>query len=256
MNFRNIDPLGWAILIITFIAAIAFAFCNNVQAQTIGFNYSRAANESAWGVHGDLEKRVRFVDLELEAQLQSGDLYVGNVDVSAQFNVKSIGIKLSSLNQLQGPTLAGLGRQNTLDLAFVMPISDVDIAIGVFGQNGNPFAPQYELSDPLDPLSEVIESEAGITIPEGNRWGISAAVGWNVSIFEIDGKALLDPNNITHQGRIGIGTGGDLSFVDGLGWSAKVNLALQSHKVEDVAVVEIQNDMIVSIDYLYDRLFR
>lgn len=238
-----------------------------VFANTIGFNYSRAVDDAALGIHGDYEVTVGSVDIEAEGQLQSGDnLYVGNVDVSGQFNVKGAGIKLSSLNQLQGPALAEIGRQNTLDLAVVVPIKDVDLAIGVFGASGNPFAPKYELSDPLDPLSEVIESEAGITIPEGNRWGISAAAGLDVAMFEIDGRALLDPSDVTHQFRFGIGTGGDLW--GGLGWSAKANIAAQSHKTEEIGdrgvkgrqptgslpfsptrITETQVDTILSIDY-------
>jgi len=234
MSYRSIFFL--ILMLAAFVALPAFS-------NSIGFNYTQAVDDTSWGLHGDYEKKVGSVDFELEGQLQSGDVYVGNADLSVQFNISAIGVKLSSLNNLQGPSIGGLGRQNTLDAALVVPLGDLDFAIGIFGQNGNPFAPQYELSDVLDPVSEVIESESGITIPEGNRWGVSAAVGLDVSVFEVDVKALLDPNNITHQGRVGIGTGGDLW--EDFGWTAKVNIALQSHE----NVVEIQSDVIVGLDY-------
>ncbi|MDE0398892.1 MAG: hypothetical protein OXL96_13940 [Candidatus Poribacteria bacterium] len=238
MNFRNTSLLA-------ILAILAIAFIASADTGTLGLNYTQAVEDTAWGVHGDYERTVDSVDIEVEGQLQSGDLYFGNVDASAQFNISAIGVRLSSLNQLQGPSLGGLGRQNTLDAALVVPAGDLEFAVGIFGQNGNPFAPQYELSDASEPLSEVIETEAGITIPEGNRWGVSVASGLDVSIFEVDLKALLDPSNVTHQARIGIGTGGDLW--EGVGWSAKATLALQSHE----QVVEVQSTTIVGVAYQF-----
>ena len=231
-----------------FIAIVIIALCLSctlADGNTVGLNFSRAANETNWGALGDYEKQLGSVDFEVEGQLQSGDLFVGNADLSAQFNIAQIGVKLSSLNKLQGASLGGIGRENTLDASLVVPIRNLDFAVGVFGANGNPFAPQYELSDAKDPHSEVVESESGITIPKGNRWGISIGCGFDISIFEADVRALLDPSNVTHQGRVGIGTGGDLWGA--YDWIAKADITVQSHD----GVFEVQPDTFLGITYMF-----
>lgn len=224
------------------VAALLFAL--PAFSNTVGFSYSRAVDDASLGVYGDYEQQVGPVDFDVEAQLQTGDLYVGNVDVSATFKR----IRIASDNKLQGATLAGIGRQNVMTGSVVFPfLGKYEVSVGVFGQNGNPFDEIYELADPSDPTSVELK-DAGIAIPEGNLWGISVTGAYDVKNFEIDGKALLDPNNTTHQGKIGIGTGGELW--GGLGWSAKVNIAVQSYKeTDDVRILEFQTDTIIGVDY-------
>ena len=228
-----------------FAAMVAVLLCAPPAfSNTVGFSYSRAVDDASLGVYGDSEKQVGPVDFDVAAQLQTGDLYVGNVDVSATFKR----IRIASDNKLQGATLAGIGRQNVMTGSVVFPfLGKYEVSVGVFGQNGNPFDEIYELTDPSNPNSAELK-DAGIAIPEGNLWGISVTGAYDVKNFEIEGKALLDPNNTTHQGKIGIGTGGELW--GGLGWSAQVKIAVQSHQATDAArILEFQTDTIIGVDY-------
>lgn len=243
MYRQKIDPLGWIILTLTFIAALGmFIFTQSAVSETnVGFSYAEAVDDTSLGVHGDIEGAVGPIGLSAEGQLQSGDIYLGNLDLSATWKR----LRVASDNKLQGDTLSGLGRQNTMTGSLVFPfLEKYEITVGVFGQNGNPFTPVYELADPSDPTSAELK-DAGIQIPEGNLWGISVTGAFDVKGFEIDGKALLDPSNVTHQFRVGIGTGGEI--LGNFGWSAKANLAVQSH----ANVVEFQRDTILSVDYQF-----
>lgn len=243
MSFKKFFNKHW--LLIAMIAVVLSTPQLLWAEGNIGFSYSRAVDDVSLGVHGDYEKQVGPVDLSAEGQMQTGDLYLGNVDLSATWKR----LRIASDNKLQGATLAGIGRQNTMTGSLVFPfLEKYEITVGVFGQNGNPFDPVYELADSSDPDSAELK-DAGIPIPEGNLWGISVTGAFDVKQFEIDGKALIDPNNITHQLKVGVGTGGDL--FGGLGWSAKANIAAQSHKTDDEGVVAFQTDTIIGIDYKF-----
>ena len=212
---------------------------------SFGFSYSRAVDDESIGIHGDIEKDLGLFDLEVEGQLQSGDMYVGSLDISADIGF----IRISSNNNLKGFTLGSIGRENVLSLSGVYEVGDYEVSIGVFGRNGNPFKTSYELSDPIDPLSEVIETYAGISMPEGSGWGVSLSSGFNASVFEIDGEVLLDPNDVRHQGNIGIGTGGDL--LGNLGWIAKADIIAQSIKEDETRTLKFETSTIFGIDYRF-----
>lgn len=233
--------------IFTLAILIAFLLCLGLpvfaqQHGTIGFSYQQAVDDVSIGVHGDYEDTLGPVDVEVEGQLQSGDLYLGDLDLSVTLGV----LRISSDNKLQGDTLAGMGRENIFTGSIVVPFwSNYEVSFGVFGANGNPFTPVYELSNPSDPNSAELK-DAGIPIPKGNRWGASLTGGTNFRNFEINGRLLLDPSNVTHQGEIGLGTGGE--FWGGVGWSARVTFNAQSHRTDDETVVSFQNATIFGVD--------
>lgn len=249
MSFKGFFNKYWKPLVVMITVALFSPWYAWAEGN-IGFSYSRAVDDVSLGIHGDYETQVGTVhfpvDLEAEGQIQTGDLYLGNVDVSVTFKR----LRVASDNKLQGATFAGIGRQNTMTGSIVFPFLDTyEISIGIFGQNGNPFDEVYELADPSDPNSAELKN-TGIAIPEGNLWGISVAGAFDAKQFEIDCKALLDPNNVTHQLKMGIGTGGDL--FGGLGWSAKANIAAQSHKTDDTErIIAFQTDTIVGVDYKF-----
>jgi len=227
-------------VVLMFTLCIVAAQC---EANNIGFSYSRAVDDEVIGIHGDYEKDLGLFDLEVEGQLQSGDMHVGSLDVSATFSF----VRLSSNNSLKGFTLGSIGRENVMTLSGVYEVGDYEISLGVFGRNGNPFKTAYELSDPTDPLSEIVETYHGISMPEGSSWGVSLASGMDIANFEVDGEVLLDPNDVRHQGNIGIGTGGEL--LGNFGWSAKANIVAQSIKDDKSRVLSIETSTIIGVDY-------
>ena len=67
------------------------------------------------------------------------------------FDVSAVGIRLFSNNKLKGYTVDTLGRTNDVGAALVIPTGDLEIAVGVFGRNGNPFG-KPNAKDDLVPL--------------------------------------------------------------------------------------------------------
>ena len=172
-------------------------------------------------------------------------MHVGSLDASVDVGF----VRFSFNNNLKGFTIGSIGRENVLSLAGVYKVGDYDVAVGVFGRDGNPFKTAYELEDPTDADSEIIETYSGIAIPEGTSWGVSLSSGFDMSRFEIDVEMLLDPNNVTHQANLGVGTGGKLW--NNLDWIAKSDIAAQSHKsdTDDKTTLSFETSTIIGITY-------
>ena len=222
---KRIDLLGFLILAITFMAALTMFFTSPAYSEgNLAVNVAGALDDNAWGVIGDYEKGI----FEVEGNLQGGDAYTGNVDAAVTlFDY----LRVSSKNTLKGFSLDELGRTNDLGAAFVVPVSDeVDVAIGIFGRNGNPFAPVYELENPSDPNSVVLK-DAGITIKGGSTMLASLETELDVGRFEVELQGLLEllgTDDKIQQVRANISTDG--VFGDsGITWNAAVNLRLQKY---------------------------
>lgn len=233
-------------LMTALVLALVLIFSMFAQANSVGFSYSQAVDDTSWGVHGDYEKDLGVVDFELEGQIQSGDVYVGNVDVDMTYGF----IRLSSNNNLKGYELSTLGRENVLSLSAVLPVlEDYEISVGVFGRNGNPFAvhPLYDrlVTDGYTDEDLVLlgVDNAGIQMPEGSMWGVSVTGGFDVAMFEIDVQLLVDPKNVLHQGNLNIGTGGEL--FGNFDWIAKTDIILQSYD----EIIQWQNSSIIGVEY-------
>ena len=226
---------------------------------TLGWDYSRAVDDQSWGAHGDYEQNFGPFDVELEGQIQSGDVYKGDIGFAVTFPavIIPIDLQLASNNDLKGYSLDGLGRVNKLSAAFVVPVKDVDVFVGVFGRNGNPFAnPNLFdvglnngfVEDDLVAIgaADIFPLDRGITMPEGSAAGVSLEAEFDVSRFEISAKGLGElwgEGTRVHQARFEVTTGGDLiddrirglfgdrvgDVLSGFGWSIVANVAVQAY---------------------------
>ena len=217
---KRIDPLGLLILFISlFFTSMVYAEGN------LAVNVAGVLNDNAWGMIGDYEKGI----FEVEGNLQSGDAYTGNVDVAFTFRATDkTAFRISSKNNLKGYSLDDLGRTNDLGVSFIIPIGGVDVSAGVFGRNGNPFAPVYELENPSDPDSAVLK-DAGITIQEGSTMLGSLEAELDVGRFEVEGQGLLEllgEGDKVQQVRLNISTDGAL-FDTGITWNVAADIRLQ-----------------------------
>ena len=229
------------VILLTFAALLC---CQSAFAEgNIGFNYSQIIDDTAWGVIGDYEisHDAGAFDFEVEGQLQSGAIYNGNVDTAITFDVSAVGIRLFSNNKLKGYTLDGLGRTNDVGAALVIPTGDLEIAVGIFGRNGNPFG-KPNAKDDLVPLgydedtllslglNTVHPAPKGLTIEGGNSLNASIETEFDTGRFEVELKGLLEiagEGEKVHQLLTNIATDGDLAI--GLNWQAAVNIALQKY---------------------------
>lgn len=222
---KRIDPLGFLILAITFIAALTFFFTSAASAEgNLAVNVAGVLDDNAWGVIGDYEKGI----FEVEGNLQSGEAYAGNIDAAVTLWDY---FRISSKNTLKGFSLDELGRTNDLGASFIVPVSDeVDVAIGIFGRNGNPFAPVYELENPSDPTSAVLK-DAGITIKGGSTMLASLETELDVGRFEIELQGLLEllgEDDKIQQVRANISTDGQL-LNTGITWNVAADVRLQRY---------------------------
>ena len=102
------------------------------------------------GVSGDYQTEFEDGDFEVDAQLQSGDIVVGDAHVAIAFNVGPVQVKpFAEANTIKtedwGHTLDGGAKLN-------VPIGDtgVDVALGMFARNSKAFIPlQHGTRNPV-----------------------------------------------------------------------------------------------------------
>ena len=223
----------------------------------IGFNYSRAIDDQNWGVLGDYEHKADIFDFEVEGQLQSGDVYRGKTDLSVTLNTPlPIDLQLYSNNTLKGYTLDTLGRVNDVGAALVVPIRSLNVSVGIFGRNGNPFAPRTALSTLTDAgFSEEdftgldlenIQLSEGMSIKAGSSLNSSIETEFDISRFEVEVKGLLElvgEGEKVHQLLANIATGGTL--LQRFNWQISADLGVQLFG----DVVEYETSWITSVGY-------
>ena len=222
---KRIDPLGLLILLITAITALTMLFTVGAYSEgSVAVNVAGVMDENAWGIVGEYEQGI----FEVEGNLQSGEAYAGNVNAAATFFDY---LRVSSKNTLKGYSLTGLGRTNDLGAAFVFGLTDdIDVAVGVFGRNGNPFKAVYELADPTDPDSVTLK-DAGITIQGGSTALASLEAELDVGRFEVELQGLLEllgKDDKVQQVHANISTDGAL-FNTGITWNIAANVRLQKY---------------------------
>ena len=259
MYKQKIDRTGWCILALTFIAAIVMFFVTTpvFSEGNIGFTYSRAIDDQNWGFLGDYEHKADIFDFEVEGQLQSGDVYRGKTDLSVTLNTPlPVDLQLYSNNTLKGYTLDTLGRVNDVGAALVVPINSLNVSIGIFGRNGNPFAPRTALSTLTDAgFSEEdftgldlenIQLSEGMSIKAGSSLNGSIETEFDISRFEVEVKGLLElvgEGEKVHQVLANIATGGTL--LQAFSWQISADLGAQLFG----DVIEYETSWITSIGY-------
>ena len=239
----KLETLKW--ILVAFVAILLWkppAFAN-----TIGFSYSQAVDDHSWGIHGDYEEQVAdAVKVGLEGQLQSGDVYLGNLDLALTFDLL-LDVHLESNNTLKGYQLDTLGRTNDLGLSLVVPTGDIEWSVGIFGKNGSPFGEVWELADQTDPTSAKLV-DAGLSIKEGSSLNVAIRGEFDLSRFEIGVRGLfeaLGEGEKVHQLDFDVETGGQLT--QSVGWAVQGKLTGQLYD----GVVEYETALISSVQYSF-----
>lgn len=219
----------WLILAIVAAALIA---TTPLFANTIGFTYGEALDDSNWGVNADYEGQLADnVKFGAEGLLQTGDVYAGNLNLSVTLWDK---LRLESNNIFTGYEIATLGRDNDLGASYVFSLGGLEISAGLFGKNGNPFQPVFELADPTDPTSAALK-DSGILVKDGStlNLGVRTELEFSIlgrdvevglrSLFEVAGEEGTEK---AHQLRADIQTGGQLR--DGINWVVQAQVIAQA----------------------------
>ena len=129
----RIETLKW--LVVAF-ALVAF-LTTPIFANTIGFTYNQALDDTNWGVHADYENQLSDnVKVGTEGQLQSGDVYAGNLNLSFTFWDT---LRVESNNTFTGYEIATLGRDNDLGASYVFSLGGLEVSAGLFGKKRQSF---------------------------------------------------------------------------------------------------------------------
>ena len=223
--FRKLFTLS--LFVVCFVLLL---FTLPVFANTIGFTYQRAIDETSLGVVGDYEQEVSDnVSIGVEGNLQSdGDSYIGSLDLALTYDL-FLDIRFESNNDLKVYDWNDPGTSTDLGVSLVIPTGDVEWSVGIFGVRGNPFSPTYELSDPTDPTSVAL-ADSGITIKDGSSLNVAVRSEFDVSRFEVGFRGLfeaLGQGEKVHQATFDISTGGGLP--GGFDWLAQGKVTVQKY---------------------------
>ena len=208
---------------------VLFAVSGLAMANTIGATLNHGI-DSDFGFYGDYEKQFTIQDkddpevkkdifhLGLEGTLQSGVVYLGNLDIAGTFSLGAVGFRIENNNLLKGSSLDNLANTAGYGGSLVVPVDSLEFAIGIFGKSGNPLETVYELKDVTDPDSVQVK-DTGITIKEHSSLNVSLQTEFDKTIlgqeFEMGLRGLfevLGEGEKIHQLIIDLETGGDFFF--------------------------------------------
>lgn len=130
------------LLLLTIIFSIAIVLSTHAQTN-IGGTFSNIAGERAWGVTVDTSHDTGKVEINLDGTAQGGgSILWGTWHAEAIFDVSVFGVKFFVDSRFKKYTGQEFGDNRDYGAAIQLPplgIAGLDVGIGVFGRNSNPF---------------------------------------------------------------------------------------------------------------------
>ena len=213
------------ILIAALLLSAKFGYADG----SLGVSYSQIIDDRSLGVTGDyqtaLTNRVIF---EADAQVQAGDVYNAKLNTNFIFDISTVDLKVLIENKVKGYTLDSLGREQSLGLAFTVPVESLNFDVGIGGKNASPFGvpnaydtligegfSETELTGKgLESLSAALK---GLPFKNGNSVNAFLTTGFGAGIFDVDLKGvieLLGDGDKQHQVIFNFKTGGKVYDVN------------------------------------------
>lgn len=206
---------------------LVFVFCvGSVFADgSIGLTYSEVLGDRSIGLTGsfdaDISDRVRF---EADGQAQGVDVYNLSLDTNFVFDISDIDLKLLIANKAKGHSLDDLGREQTVGLAFSVPVNNLNFDVGVGGKNASPFSSPSAYDTLVAEgfsegdlegkgLKDLSPSPVGIPFKNGSTINAFVTTGFEKGIFEVDVKGVIEligEGSKMHQVNTTIGTSGKI----------------------------------------------
>ena len=206
----------------------------------LGFSLNRALDDQSWGLFGEHAHHAERFDTEFEGSLQAGDAYRGETETAITFDVGNrLGVRLYSHNTFKGHTLSDIGRVNDMGVALAVPTGDMEVAIGIFGRNGNPFAiptakdilvgEGFDGDTLPEELATLESGQKGLSIKDGSSVNAAISAEFDVRRFEVETKALLEiagEGERVHQLLTTLATDGQFPRL-GLDWKIVLDIDAQ-----------------------------
>ena len=196
---------------------------------SLGVSYQQIIDDRSLGITGDYETQLAdHVKFEADGQLQAGGIYNAKINTDFTFDIATVDLKLLIENKVKGYTLDTLGREQSVGLAFSVPVESLNFDIGIGGKNASPFgAPnafdtlvsegfsELELAGKgLESLSAALK---GLPFKNGNSVNAFIVTGFGAGIVDIDVKGvieLLGEGDKQHQAILNFKTGGKVYDVN------------------------------------------
>ena len=188
---------------IAMLLTLMFAAC--AYANSVGVSYSQILDERSWGITGDYQSPIgERINFEADATLQGGDVYNGTINTDFTFDIATVDLKLLISNKIKGYALDTLGRSQSVGLAFTLPVDEkVSVDVGIGGASSSPFsAPTAydtltgagfaETDIDGKGLDTITPKATGIPFKNGNTLNAFVATGFEMGIFEVDVKGVLE----------------------------------------------------------------
>ena len=204
-------------------------FAYAATANTVGFAYSQIIDDRSLGVTADYETQLADrVTFEADGNLQAGDIYNAKINTDFTFDISTVDLKLLIENKIKGYSLNTLGREQSLGLAFSLPVERLNFDIGIGGKNASPFGSpnaydtlvgkgfsETELTGKgLESLSAPLK---GLPFKNGNSVNAFISTGFGAGVFDVDVKSvveLLGQGDKQHQAILNFKTGGKVYDVN------------------------------------------
>ena len=205
------------------LSAMLLLFAYAATANTVGFTYSQIIDDRSLGVTADYETQLADrVKFEADGQLQAGGIYNAKINTDFTFDIATVDLKLLIENKVKGYTLDTLGREQSLGLAFTVPVETLNFDIGIGGKNASPFGTpnaydtligkgfsETELTGKgLESLSAALK---GLPFKNGNSVNAFIITGFEAGIVDVNVKGvieLLGEGDKQHQAILNFKTGG------------------------------------------------
>jgi hypothetical protein len=196
---------------------------------TIGASFSQIIDDRSLGITGDyttpIGKRITF---EADGRILSGNIHNITLNTDFTFDIATVDLKLLIENKVKGYTLDTLGREQSLGLAFTLPVESLNFDVGIGGKNASPFGvpnaydtligegfSETELTGKgLESLSAALK---GLPFKNGNSVNAFLATGFEAGIFDVDLKGvieLLGDGDKQHQAILNFKTTGKVYDVN------------------------------------------
>ena len=228
--------------VITMAIVFAMIFATSALANTIGVTYSQIIDDRSFGVAGDYTAPIGArVTFEADGKLQAGDIYNGNINTNLIIDVATVDLKVLVANKVKGYDLDSLGREQSLGLAFSLPVESMNFDVGVGGKNASPFgapnafdalvAEGFNESDLTGKgLEGVTPALKGLPFKNGNSVNAFVTTGFEMGIFDVDVKGVLEllgEGDKQHQAIFNFKTDGNIGDIT---ITTAIELSLMSYQ--------------------------
>ena len=138
-----------------------------------------------------------------DAQLQSGDIHNFKLNTDFTVDIATVDVKLLIENRVKGYSIDTLGREQSVGLAFTVPVDDLNFDVGIGGKNSSPFgapnaydtlvASGFNESDLAGRgLAKLTPALKGLPFKDGNALNAFMSSGFERGGIDIDLKAIIE----------------------------------------------------------------